>query len=54
MQGLKGVLAVATIVGVSGALGGCFAHHHKRVDHVPMKIGAADMAVEQVEQRATR
>lgn len=52
MQGLKGVLAVATIVGVSAALGGCFGgHHQKQVTHTPMKLGSADITVEQPVRR---
>ena len=31
MQGLKGVIVVATIVAATVALGGCFGHHRKRL-----------------------
>ena len=31
MQGLKGVIIVATIVAATVALGGCFGHHEKAV-----------------------
>ena len=33
MQGLKGVIIVATIVAATVALGGCFGHHEKAVAH---------------------
>ncbi len=42
MQGLKGVIVVATIVATASALGAC----RKQVTTVPMKLGAADAAVE--------
>lgn len=58
MQGLKSVMAVAMIVGASAALGACglhgtggFGHHQKQVTHEPMKLGGADMIVEQPERR---
>jgi hypothetical protein len=47
MQGLKGVIVVATIVAAAVALGGCF-HHERAVTHEPLKLGAADVVVEQV------
>src|SRR4029078_12948591 len=48
MQGLKGVVIVATIVAATIALGGCFGHHEKAVATQPLKLGSADVAVEQV------
>jgi hypothetical protein len=48
MQGLKGVIVVATIVAATVALGGCFGHHEKAVTHEPLKLGSADVVVEQV------
>jgi hypothetical protein len=47
MQGLKGVIVVATIVAAAVALGGCF-HHQKAVTQEPLKLGSADVVVEQV------
>ena len=47
MQGLKGVIIVATIVAASIALGGCFGHHEKAVVQEPLKLGSA-VTVEQV------
>jgi len=46
MQGLKGVIVVATIVAAAVALGGCF-HHQKQVVHEPLKLGSA-YVVEQI------
>ena len=43
MQGMKGVIIVASIVAVAAALGAC----RKHVKHPPMKLGAADVTVEQ-------
>ncbi len=43
MSGLKGVVIVASIVATAAALGAC----RKHVTHKPMKIGAADVTVEQ-------
>lgn len=43
MQGLKGVIVVATIVATAAALGAC----RKQVTATPMKLGAADVTVEQ-------
>ena len=48
MQGLKGVVIVATIVAATVALGGCFGHHEKAVVQEPLKLGSADVVVEQV------
>jgi hypothetical protein len=48
MQGLKGVVIVATIVAATIALGGCFGHHEKAVVTQPLKLGSADVVVEQV------
>ena len=48
MQGLKGVIIVATIVAATVGLGGCFGHHEKAVMAEPLKLGAADIVVEQV------
>ncbi len=41
MQGLKGVIVVATIAVASAALAGCFGHHQKQVTYKPMKLGTA-------------
>lgn len=43
MQGLKGALVVAAVL-ATAALGAC----RKEVPHTPMKLGAADVAVQQV------
>lgn len=43
MQGLKGVIIVASIVATAAALGAC----RKHVTHTPMKLGAAGVTVEQ-------
>lgn len=43
MQGLKGVIIVASIVATAAALGAC----RKQVTAKPMKLGAADVTVEQ-------
>ncbi|HYJ59004.1 MAG TPA: hypothetical protein VEW64_06600 [Methyloceanibacter sp.] len=48
MQGLKGVIVVATIVAATVALGGCFGHHQKEVVAEPLKLGSADIVVEHV------
>jgi hypothetical protein len=48
MQGLKGVIVVATLVAATVALGGCFGHHEKAVVSEPLKLGSADVVVEQV------
>jgi hypothetical protein len=49
MQGLKGVIVVATLVAATVALGGCFGHHEKAVVAEPLKLGSADViVVEQV------
>lgn len=42
MKGLKGVIVVATVVATAAALGAC----RKHVAATPMKLGAADTAVE--------
>jgi hypothetical protein len=47
MQGLRGVIIVATIVAATVALGGCFGHHEKAVATQPLKLGSATV-VEQV------
>jgi hypothetical protein len=47
MQGLKGVIVVATIVVAAVALGGCF-HHQKQVVHEPLKLGSADTVAQVV------
>ncbi len=44
MQGIKGMIVVATIVGVAAVLGAC----RKEVAHEPMKLGADIPAAEQV------
>jgi hypothetical protein len=41
MQGLKGVIVIATIVAAAAALGAC----RKEIDHEPLKLGAADVPV---------
>ena len=43
MQGLKGVIIIASIVATAAALGAC----RKSVTATPMKLGAADITVEQ-------
>ena len=43
MQGLKGVIVVASIVATAAALGAC----RKHVTAKPMKVGAADVTIEQ-------
>ena len=43
MQGLKGIIVVASLIGIAAALGAC----RKEVPHEPMKLGAADVVVEQ-------
>jgi hypothetical protein len=48
MQGLKGVVIVATLVAATVALGGCFGHHQQTVVTEPLKLGSADVVVEQV------
>jgi hypothetical protein len=40
MQGLRGVIVVATLVAAAVALGGCF-HHEKAVATEPLKLGSA-------------
>ena len=42
MQGLKGVIIVATIVAATVALGGCLGHHEKAVVAEPLKLGSAE------------
>ena len=48
MQGLKGVVIVATLVAATVALGGCFGHHEQVTVTEPLKLGSADVVVEQV------
>ncbi len=48
MQGLKGVIIVATIVAAAVALSGCVGHHEKAVVAEPLKLSSADVVVEQV------
>ena len=48
MQGLKGVIIVASIVAATVALGGCFGHHQEAVIQVPVKRGAADVVLEKI------
>ncbi len=43
MQGLKSVIIIASIVATAAALGAC----RKSVTATPMKLGAADVTVEQ-------
>lgn len=42
MQGLKGVIVVASILATAAALGAC----RKAVTATPMKLGAADVTIE--------
>jgi len=48
MQGLKGVIVVATIAAATIALSGCVGHHEKAVMSEPLKLSSADVVVEQV------
>ena len=49
MQGLKGVIIVASIVAATVALGGCFGHHQEAVVYSePLKLGSADVVIEQI------
>lgn len=48
MQGLKGVIIVASIVAATVALGGCFGHHQEAVISEPLKLGSADVVIEQI------
>lgn len=48
MQGLKGVIVAATLVAAAVAIGGCFGHHEKAVYAEPLKLGSADIVIEQV------
>ncbi len=48
MQGLKGVIIVASIVAATVALGGCFGHHQEAVIQEPLKLGSADVVIEQI------
>jgi hypothetical protein len=48
MQGLKGVIIATTIVAATVALMGCVGHHEKAVVSEPLKLGSADVVVEQV------
>jgi hypothetical protein len=48
MQGLKGVVIVATIAAAAIALSGCVGHHEKAVSAEPLKLSSADVVVEQV------
>lgn len=41
MQGLKGVVIVATLIAAAASLGAC----RKEVADVPLKLGAADVVV---------
>jgi hypothetical protein len=41
MQGLKGVIVVATIIAAAASLGAC----RKEVAETPLKLGAADVVV---------
>ena len=43
MQGIKGIVIVASIVATAAALGAC----RKEVTHKPMKLGFADTVIEQ-------
>lgn len=46
MQGLKGVIIVASIVAAAVALSGCVGHHEKAVMAEPLKLSS--VVVEQV------
>jgi hypothetical protein len=46
MQGLKGVIIVASIVAAAIALSGCVGHHEKAVVAEPLKLSS--VVVEQV------
>jgi hypothetical protein len=48
MKGMKGAIIIASIVATAAAVGAC----RKQVRHEPMKLGAANITVEQVEQAA--
>ena len=48
MQGLKGVIIVATIAAAAIALSGCVGHHETAVSAEPLKLSSADFVVEQV------
>ena len=41
-------LACAIIITATIGLGGCFGHHEKAVATQPLKLGSADVVVEQV------
>ncbi len=43
MQGLRGAFVVVAVLGMVAALGACKRHME------PMKLGAADMVIEQVQ-----
>jgi len=42
MQGLKGAVVIVAILGMTAVLGAC-----RHMDMEPMKLGAADVVVEQ-------
>lgn len=44
MQGLKGVVVVATIIAAAATLGAC----RKEIHEPPLKLGAADVTVQVV------
>ncbi len=45
MQGLKGVIIVATIVAAAIALSGCVGHHEKAVSAEPLKLSSVEQAI---------
>lgn len=44
MQGLKGVVVIATIIAAAATLGAC----RKEISEPPLKLGAADVTVQVV------
>jgi len=53
MQAIKRTVAAAAILGAAAILAGCLhGHHAEQVVYKPMKLGAADTAIEQVVRSA--
>lgn len=51
MQALKRMVAACAVMAFAVVLAGCLhGHHAEQVIHKPMKLGAADAAVGQVER----
>lgn len=50
MQGLKGAIIIVSIIATAAAVGAC----RKQVRHKPMKLGAADVTVEQLQMESAR